>query len=45
MKTDGIFMDVYLAPLDAKQMFLFADAKEGEMCIRDRLPIYIVIHI
>ena len=30
MKTDGIFMDVYLAPLDAKQMFLFADAKEGE---------------
>ena len=29
-KADGIFTDVYLAPLDAKQMFAFADVKEGE---------------
>lgn len=29
-KSDGIFTDVYLAPLDAKQMFVFADAKENE---------------
>ena len=29
-KADGIFTDVYLAPLDAKQMFIFADTKEAE---------------
>lgn len=29
-KADGIFTDVYLAPLDAKQMFMFAEQKEGE---------------
>lgn len=29
-KADGIFTDVYLSPLDAKQMFMFAEQKESE---------------
>lgn len=29
-KTEGMFMDVCLAPLDAKQMFMFAEARESE---------------
>lgn len=29
-QTDGIYLDVYLAPLDAKQMFMFAEQKEEE---------------
>ena len=30
VKAEGIYTDVYLAPLDAKQMFLFAETKENE---------------
>lgn len=29
-KADNIYTDVYLAPLDAKQMFMFTDSKESE---------------
>jgi len=30
VKAEGIYSDVYLAPLDAKQMFMFAEVKETE---------------
>jgi len=30
VKAEGIYTDVYLAPLDAKQMFIFSEQKEKE---------------
>ena len=30
VKAEGIYTDVYLAPLDAKQMFMFAESKEKD---------------